>query len=360
MNNNNIAPRDALDIANGNALKRTGALLLDLVIMYLVMNLFWYAVHPIIDAVYDYSAAVTANTRDLKKSYLVTLDTPLLPDFTNIETVKITENKVPTEKMAEATYHFYLIFLNSEITNPAEKITDDWYIENILLIGTENTIFERIPPVEPSGKKNLNTDSSDAVNYDPFIVDGLKYKDDAKYNSPEAINAFNSKIYAQAVNLFNNRPLMDKINEVNMIENTILLVLSSSVVFLAIPLFLKHGQTLGKKALKLGVATTYGYHVGGLTLLVRFLSFLVINLLSNLFIPIVFPFVSLTVMVFNKHGKSVHDLIARTRVVDLTKTVIFVDEKAYQEHLLTLSARPTADDFNEEVFGERFKEESGA
>ena len=360
MNNNNIAQRDALDIANGNALKRTGALLLDLIVMYLVMNLFWFAVHPIIDKVYDYSATTAANTVDLKKSFLVTLDTPLLPDYTNIDDVEITENKVPVEKMAEATYQFYTVFLNSEIADPSEKITDEWYIENILGVGTEASIFERIIIDEPAGKKGLDSNSSEAIKYDPFIVTGLKYKDDAKYNSPEAINAFNTKIYGQAVNLFNNRPLMDKINEVVMIENTILVVLSSSIVFLAIPLFLKHGQTLGKKALKLGVSTTFGFHVRSLTLLVRYLSFLVIGLLSNLFIPIVFPFISLTVMVFNKNGKSLHDLIARTRVVDLTKTVIYANEEAYQEHLNSLSARPTADEYNEEVFGERFKEESGA
>ena len=72
---------------------------------------------------------------------------------------------------------------------------------------------------------------------------GLEFKADL---TAEAINKFNTRIYNAAVNAFNLRPNMTIINKVNLQENIILLVVSSSVIFLVFPLFFKHGQTLGK------------------------------------------------------------------------------------------------------------------
>ena len=111
--------------------------------------------------------------------------------------------------------------------------------------------------------------------------------------------------------------------------------------------------------LKLGLVTTYGYKVKPVQILLRYFVFLIVNLISNLFIPVVLPFVSLTVMVFTKRNKSVHDLAANTRVVDLTKSHIYTDANEYANSLKVFSTARDGE-FNEELFGERFNEDSGA
>lgn len=97
------------------------------------------------------------------------------------------------------------------------------------------------------------------------------------------------------------------------------------------PLFFKHGQTLGKKALKLGVTTRHGYTVTVPWLLLRYFAFLFINLLSNLLIPIILPFISLTIMTFSKERRSAHDFIANTKVIDLQNSTVYKSEAEFLE-----------------------------
>lgn len=359
-----------LDTVPGGALKRTGAVLIDLVIMYLLMNVLWFAIHPIYNKVYDIDNVVTAHERDKKRSNLVVLNEPILDDESNIDLVKVESNQLPETKRGEGVFKFYTVFLRSEqevklaageIDNTPENnamFTFDWYLENVIKPDTEESIYLRIPTDEHLGAEGaVSSEETAEPEYDTFRPAGLDFKADL---TAEDINKFNNRIYNQAVNAFNLRPNMTIINKVNIQENIILMVLGSTVVFLVFPLFFKHGQTLGKKALKLGVTTRHGYTVTVPWLLLRYFAFLFINLLSNLLIPIILPFISLTIMTFSKERRSAHDFIANTKVIDLQNSTVYKSEAEFLEAQKRYSPRLEAEDFNEEVFSERFDEESGA
>jgi uncharacterized RDD family membrane protein YckC len=360
-----------LDVVPGGSLKRTGAVLLDLVIMYILMNVLYYvAMHPIYNKVYDYDNVVRAHERDKKRSHLVVLENPLLEDESNIDTVKISSNQLPNAKRGEGTFKFYTLFLrgeqeaklaSGEIADTAENqnlFTVEWYFENVLKVGTDEAIYEvSVLEGEPAIKHAASSSEGAAPEFDPFVPAGLEFKADL---TAEAINKFNTRIYNAAVNAFNLRPNMTIINKVNLQENIILLVVSSSVIFLVFPLFFKHGQTLGKKLLKLGVTNRHGYKVGAWWLLLRYFAFLVINLLSNLLIPIVLPFISITIMTFNRERRSAHDIIANTKVIDLLNSKVYSNEAEFIEVQNALKPALPEGDFNEEIFSERFDEESGA
>ena len=85
-------------------------------------------------------------------------------------------------------------------------------------------------------------------------------------------------------------------------------------------------------------------------LLLRYFAFLFINLLSNLLIPIILPFISLTIMTFSKERRSAHDFIANTKVIDLQNSTVYKSEAEFLEAQKRYSPRLEAEDFNEEVF----------
>jgi len=95
-----------LDTVPGGALKRTGAVLIDLVIMYLLMNVLWFAIHPIYNKVYDIDNVVTAHERDKKRSNLVVLNEPILDDESNIDLVKVESNQLPEQNAGKVSLSF--------------------------------------------------------------------------------------------------------------------------------------------------------------------------------------------------------------------------------------------------------------
>lgn len=360
-----------LDITPGGPLKRTGAVFIDLVIMYLLMNILWFAIHPIYNKVYDYENIRLAHERDMKRSNLVVLESPLLPDESNIDTVKIASNQLPVYKRGEAVFKFYTIFMREEqeaklaageIENTAENnnmFTVDWYFKFVAKPGEEDSIYvekeDELMPAEAGAGENSEPETP---KFDPFVPEGLEFKEGV---TAEEINDFNTKNYSLAIKAFSLRPNITILNKVNTRENILLTVLASSVIFLVFPLFFKNGQTLGKKIFKLGVTNRHGYTVSGWLLLARYFAFLFVNLLSNLIIPIVLPFISITIMTFSKERRSAHDFIASTKVVDLANSTIYHNEEEFIEIQKSLNPRlAAAEDVNEEVFSERFDEESGA
>ncbi|OQC09930.1 MAG: RDD family protein [Tenericutes bacterium ADurb.Bin087] len=359
-----------LDTVPGGALKRTGAVLIDVVIMYLLMNVIWFAIHPIYNKVYDIDNVVAAHERDKKRSNLVVLSEPLLADESNIENVKVTNNQLSETKRGEGVFKFYTVFLRGEqeaklaageIDNTPENnhmFTLEWYLEMVIKPDTEESIYLRIPTDEHLGAEGaVSSEETAEPEYDTFRPAGLDFKEGL---TAADINKFNTQIYNQAVNAFNLRPNMTIINKVNLQENIILMVLGSTVVFLVFPLFFKNGQTLGKKALKLGVTTRQGYKITVPWLLLRYFAFLFINLLSNLLLPFVLPFISITIMTFSKERRSAHDFIANTKVIDLPNSKVYETEAEFLEAQKRTNPRLDAEEFNEEVFSERFDEESGA
>lgn len=365
MTKQKIEKIENLEAANAGALKRFGALLVDVVFIVLLMFLLSLALRPILNATSDFTNKYDKVQRDIKRSHLVTLSEELNAEESNIDSVEIVSDSVPYYKQAEATYNFYLKYLSARIDDDGDPIDDEWYFEKILLIGEEETLFKRIEVPHPNPTINYSSaDTSSSAStgeteppFDPFLPTGITYKE----SEPNAatLNEFYLKIYKTAILVLQQNEDYQEVNNLVLMENTLLIVLASSIVFLALPLFLKNGQTLGKLIFKLGLTTTYGYKIKPIQLLLRYFVFLLVNLLSNLFIPVIFPFISLTIMVFTKRNKSIHDFAANTRVIDLRKSKIYENVEEYTNSLRVIN-EPREGNYNEELFGERFNEDSGA
>lgn len=103
------------------------------------------------------------------------------------------------------------------------------------------------------------------------------------------------------------------------VEYFISMFIGGLINYIAIPLILKNGQTLGKKLLQLYVVNLKGdYHVKWTQSLVRGLSLVVVEIELGIVSFGLIPLVSLIVAMFTNKGQSIHDLICSTTVIDMT------------------------------------------
>lgn len=337
-------------VTTAGALKRSGAFLIDIIIMLVGMYILSLAITPLFSHIYKAEQLTTVLAREQKLSNLVNLSGEILPDESNINDIEITSARTEEVNLASATYKFYTIFLFSEDS----KYTPEWYAVNILKIEEELSMFtyEVIEESRFTGEETFDT----------FTPPGISYKNDETLVTNEKIVLFNKTIYNQAVTLFNNRESVSNYNEYVNVTNSALITISASIFYFALPLLFKNGKTIGKKILKLSVTTKHGYKARELRLLLRFLSFLLFEILSNLFIPIVGLFVSLTIMVFSGKGYTIHDLIAGTRVIDDTNSKIYttVDEFKAATNDNSLKLTGVASNINEELLEDRLRDGSTA
>ncbi len=123
---------------------------------------------------------------------------------------------------------------------------------------------------------------------------------------------------------------------------TLCALVSGAVIYIVIPLFLKNGQTIGKKILKLGLANYEGYRFKNNQLWMRFVPFaltcaaLLIPFITTFYvifiIILIMLLVSFALMMASPKKAALHDFVARTIVIDLATSVIFdnfVEEAEY-------------------------------
>lgn len=113
-------------------------------------------------------------------------------------------------------------------------------------------------------------------------------------------------------------------------------LLSAIVCYIVMPIILKNGSTIGKKIFKLGLATYDGYKFSNYQLLLRLVPFAIMDLAmlipvwsSILLVVSVFLVVLLTsfaLMMASPKKAALHDFAARTIVVDLKSSIIFLNE----------------------------------
>ena len=116
------------------------------------------------------------------------------------------------------------------------------------------------------------------------------------------------------------------------------------VTYLLLPLILKDGQTVGKKVFKIGLANSDGYKFKNRQLLMRFMPFLVcdlgilifteLSLYLVLMIYLIIFLVSFALAMASPKKMSLHDFTARTIVVDLKTSRLFVDENEEEKYLI--------------------------
>lgn len=132
----------------------------------------------------------------------------------------------------------------------------------------------------------------------------------------------------------------------NMIISLTILIISLAIFFgvliteLILPLILKNGQTLGKKVFGLGVIRTDGVKASGVQLFVRsILGKYAVEIMIPVFVVIMLffqiggiVFVALALgillsqvllLIINRNKMLIHDLLARTVVVDLPSQMVF-------------------------------------
>ena len=91
---------------------------------------------------------------------------------------------------------------------------------------------------------------------------------------------------------------------------TISIVISASLFFVIFPLLNKNGKTLGKLLFKISVVTDNYEKPNKLQVFIRQFFFVVLNFLI---LPAI---ISVVISLFEKRGKSLHDYISSTRLID--------------------------------------------
>ena len=114
-----------LEVVNAGALKRGGALLVDVIFMGLLLVLLSLVVRPILNATSDLTNKYEEVQREIKRSHLVSLSAEISDDESNIDIVKIEADSLPYYQQAEATYHFYLDYLSARIDDDGEVTAGD-------------------------------------------------------------------------------------------------------------------------------------------------------------------------------------------------------------------------------------------
>lgn len=168
-----------------------------------------------------------------------------------------------------------------------------------------------------------------------FLPQGVKIAE----GKEETVDAYFENLYSAVISKdFQMGADYQIVNQYVFIGTIIALSFSSLIVYLLFPLVFKHGATLGKKMLGLGVVNTYGYkakwwqHVAryfGLYLFTLLLDFIIISY-GILSMPII-TFISFTMGMFGKKNRALHDFIAGTRPVNLKEAKIY---NSYEDELL--------------------------
>lgn len=101
-----------------------------------------------------------------------------------------------------------------------------------------------------------------------------------------------------------------------MITYIICLLLSSFLLECVIPWCLKDGRTLGKKMNHLALVSGDGYRLKAWQIPVRWFAYLILNIVLGIVTYGFLPIFSLVTVLLNRYGKSFHDFIAGTIMVD--------------------------------------------
>lgn len=377
-------------VTNAPVGKRIGAAAFDFLVMIVTFLLLSFVIRPIMDAAVKIDTLSARYEIHMKESRLVYLDQKL-EDNPNLDEVKIVSLKLQPGDFAERTYLFYTEFMYNYVGDET-KYTHDWYLENIMMVDQEDSYFtltptEEVPlddtsetssetPSDTSARirfsSDVTSDTSDATSeaatgdvpsseeVDRFLPTGVYMIGGV---TVEQLQKFNTAIYNGAIKTFNEIKEHKDLQYYLSVETLINLAISTSIYYLLVPLLAKNGQTLGKMIFKLGVTDLYGFRVKWWQLLIRYFAFFILELLSWYVIPVLGLFISLTLMIFNKKGRALHDFVGFTRVVSLPHSVIFSTIDEYNEEMKRRELEATApkrEYVNEEMPEERLKEDSGA
>lgn len=324
------------DIESAPVMRRVGATLIDFALFFLLFFLIGLAVRPIFNATTDMVNITTTYQHSLKKSGLVTLDTPLSQDYSNIDEVKVTLNSVEETRFASATYTFYTRFMGENHATETDSYDHEWYLLNILKIDESNAYFVRVVEgtidahiLASSDVSTSETTSEEVPTYDTFLPTGVALK---STTTATDVQTFYRTIYSGAIGVFNGFEFVREYRDILFFESTLNMLVAASIVYLSIPLFLRNGQTIGKLIFRLGLSDNHGYRVRWGRIVGRAAIFFLVYLFTlqiQPFIWLILTFVSLTMTIFSRKALGLHDYMSFSRVVDLKKSIIHEDVHAF-------------------------------
>ena len=195
---------------------------------------------------------------------------------------------------------------------PKDYYTVDWFNENILKVGQEQSVY-------------VYNESHEVV-----VKEGVADTEVVKYGHSLAYNAqkhlFESEYFAKINN---------SIKWIQIFNIAVPYVLMMCVVYLLPSMIFVNGETLGKKFMGICLVNSKGYQVTKPQVLLRFLVFFVEITLSLVIVGIGLTSLAtlgigivalLTATLLNKNKRALHDFAAGTMVV-VTKNSVFFKNK---------------------------------
>lgn len=184
--------------------------------------------------------------------------------------------------------------------------------------------------------------------------DEMSEEEQKDYNA--ALDKFNEAIAADKEAIQLNSDILVGIS----VSVTVSLLIGTAVWYFVIPLFLKHGRTLGKKIFGLAVIRTSGVKLTNPILFVRSLigvyaietmfplTLVLLTLFGTLgsvglITIILFAILQIGVVIYTKTNSAVHDLLADTVVVDMASQQIFESQEERIEFDKAEAARKAAE-----------------
>ena len=221
---------------------------------------------------------------------------------------------------------------------PKEYYTAQYFNEKILKINDEKSGQKYFKLVDNDENKIAVIDESfiEEVVSGETMIKRLK-------NDSGLVSHLHS-IYQDAIKVFYaQKAVVSANNTINRI-NTILMFASTIPSFLVfyvpVPLFSAFGSTLGKRFLGVAVVTDKGYLVKKWQLLLRSIPILgatiyiclINSLYFQLLLPLLLLLISSGLVVFNSRRRALHDFMAGTTVIKMTKNlIVYPDEEHYEQ-----------------------------
>ena len=148
--------------------------------------------------------------------------------------------------------------------------------------------------------------------------------------------------------------LVTTINAINMMGLICCLFFTIILIILVPSLCFKNGETFGKRIMGIAVVSRKdGFRCKKMQMLVRFASFILIEILTGLMLGRISPWliivpiiISFSFVTYSKAHTAIHDYCAATIVVDANKCVIFENAKELEEHQKQIEDNEKKEDTN--------------
>lgn len=341
-------------IVSAGLFSRTIAAIVDLAIVAFVAGIFYMGGQTIAQ-----NTSVVKDNVNLQREYYVASGLFEYVMDGEEETLEVTPKITSTDykDYENMIVNYFTVYKTSECPEDYRdsKYTMYWY--NVHVLGLEEdplavpyTDLDSLPNFTVRGKNIFTYDDSEIDKYNarPILKEDTETMRNAAlryYYIPTDENTDNDNfVYNYAtVDLRSTEFFYIAESTMNLWLNfvpiIIGIVLSSIIFYFVIPICTKNGQTLGKMTFHIGIVNELGYQIKKVQLIPRFIFELFLlaaaYLICDFFIPYglfvflgiatVYFLASYLMMIFSKNNKSIHDIFAITRVIDMRQSTWFKD-----------------------------------